>query len=613
MKRFVVLLLSMLILLHAHPVLSAAALESPSVTYPAVGGNIYFNTATGTVTGCDSTVTEVVIPEVIADTAVSAIGDSAFFSHSLLQKVSLPKTVVIIDQKAFLKCTALKEVNLPENLHTLGYAAFRECASLERIDIPDSVSTMGSDVFEKCTALKEVSFSEGMSTIPASTFSGCAAMEKVEIPNSITKIEAEAFHQCQSLKTLYLPDSVVEVGDRAFIRASALEDLRLSNNLQVLGRSAFAYAGALKELKLPASITSMGAYCFRECGVRELTIPGTVQLGESAFASCRELEKLTLEEGISFIPPGAFESATSLKELSLPSTLTRIQSHAFSFSALETLVIPAKVQLIDTQAFVRTESLLSVGFLGDRPSIRAYAFDLIRSEAYYPNPNLRFYRLESAQGWDDAEALLWDGVNLPVVYPDSYTVLEFTDVSRNAWYANAVEYVATAKLMNGTSATSFAPDETMTRAMLVTVLWRYAGSPAVGTNSFSDVPNDSWYTAAVAWAAETGVVSGIGEGKFAPNGNITREQMATILYRYSNYIELDTTARTDLSTFPDTSSISGYAKEAINWAVALGLINGIQNGNTVTLAPQGNATRAQVAAILMRYIESLSAERSVSS
>lgn len=603
MRQRLFLLMTVLLFSAVFLVSSANAQGNYTDVYPVEGGNLYFNADTGAVVGCDDTVTAAVIPAKIAGVTVTTIGDSAFADCGQLTEVVLPDTLTFIDECAFIRCTALKEIALPDSLHTLSYAAFRACTALERIEIPDSVTTMGYSVFAYCTGLKEVKFSSGMTQIPRSSFFGCSALVQVEIPSSVTKICREAFQQCGGLKELTIPDSVIEIEEKAFLSASSLEKLSLSKNLQILGDNAFDRATSLKELTLPAGITSMGKYCFRGCAIRELTVPGTVLLGQAAFSQCQELEKLVLEEGITYVPGGAFDHSTKLKELHLPDSLESIRGMAFSHTGLETLIIPSKVKMIEVNAFVNSEKLLSVGFLGDCPTIQAYAFDLNRNEQNYSNPNLRFYRLENAQGWEHFETFLWDGENLPVIYPDSYTVLDFTDVSRNAWYAEAVEYAVEAGLMNGTSSTTFAPEENMTRAMLVTVLWRYAGSPEVGLNTFSDVPEGTWYTQAVTWAAEEGVVNGVGDSRFDPEGNVTREQMATILYRYSNSTGTDTSDRGDLSAFPDASNISAYATDALSWAVAEGLINGTQNGGTVTLAPKGNATRAQVAAILMRYIE----------
>ena len=144
----------------------------------------------------------------------------------------------------------------------------------------------------------------------------------------------------------------------------------------------------------------------------------------------------------------------------------------------------------------------------------------------------------------------------------------------------------------------------MSRAMLVTVLWRLAGAPAPkGVNTFSDVPGGTWYTDAVTWAAENGVVSGIGGGCFAPNSNVTREQWAVILFNYAHSCGYDVGARADLSAFPDAGSVSGWAQDALSWANAAGLINGTVYGGRTILDPQGSASRAQVAMILRSYAE----------
>ena len=181
----------------------------------------------------------------------------------------------------------------------------------------------------------------------------------------------------------------------------------------------------------------------------------------------------------------------------------------------------------------------------------------------------------------------------------------FNDVVLDIWYHEAVDFVVENGLMNGTSATTFSPEDTMTRAMLVTVLWRYEGSPKAEASDFTDVAADAYYAQAVAWAAENGVVNGVGEGRFDPNGSITREQLATILYRYAEKKGLDVTKTTDMDIFPDEGSVSTYAVKAMSWAVAEGLITGMKEGSVHYLAPQGDATRAQVATILMRFIQNI--------
>ncbi|MBR6826304.1 MAG: S-layer homology domain-containing protein, partial [Oscillospiraceae bacterium] len=185
----------------------------------------------------------------------------------------------------------------------------------------------------------------------------------------------------------------------------------------------------------------------------------------------------------------------------------------------------------------------------------------------------------------------------------------FMDVPRGMWYYDSVEACAQMELFNGTGPARFSPESTMTRAMLVTVLWRLEGEPTPeAPTDFVDVPHSTWYSKAVAWASENGIVNGVGNGRFAPDGNVTREQIATILCRYAQSKDVDIGGVADLAAYPDGDQVSSYALLPMAWANAVGLINGIKSGSTVTLQPLANATRAQVATILIRYIENIIAE-----
>ena len=176
----------------------------------------------------------------------------------------------------------------------------------------------------------------------------------------------------------------------------------------------------------------------------------------------------------------------------------------------------------------------------------------------------------------------------------------FTDVPATHWAAGAVEFVTSQGLLQGTGASTFAPGQPMTRAMLVTALWREAGSPVVNyAMDFDDVDEDQWYTEAVRWAVSKGIVAGTGKG-FSPDAALTRESLAAILFRYAGgQVSAD-----DLSGYADGASVSAWAREAMNWAVAQGLITGKSGGR---LDPGGTASRAEVSAILMRYVQSAQA------
>lgn len=178
----------------------------------------------------------------------------------------------------------------------------------------------------------------------------------------------------------------------------------------------------------------------------------------------------------------------------------------------------------------------------------------------------------------------------------------FADVTQDAWYHDAVQFVYEKGLMNGTSSTSFSPNSSLSRGMVITMLYRMAGSPATGNADFSDVPSDQYYSGPVAWAADNGVVGGYGDGRFGPNNPVTREQMAVILQGYAKLNGKDVSKRADLSGFTDAGQISDYAVEAMRWANAEGLVNGT---SPTTLTPRGTATRAQAATLFRNFSENI--------
>ena len=194
------------------------------------------------------------------------------------------------------------------------------------------------------------------------------------------------------------------------------------------------------------------------------------------------------------------------------------------------------------------------------------------------------------------------GVDNKKPAPKPEVKLPFTDVSTSDWFYDDVAFVYENGLFSGTDSRSFSPNASMTRAMLVTVLYRLEGEPTVtGRSSFTDVRSGAYYEKSVIWAAANGIVTGTDSTSFSPDAKVTREQLAAILYRYAQYRKLDTDASAKLNSFTDAGSVSAYASEALGWAVSEGLINGASG----KLMPKGDATRAQVAAILHRFVKNV--------
>ena len=225
---------------------------------------------------------------------------------------------------------------------------------------------------------------------------------------------------------------------------------------------------------------------------------------------------------------------------------------------------------------------------------------------YYIDADGNAVKMDGAYYDEDTGSIVFETDHFStfaVVYEQSDTV--FIDVTTDDWYYDEVMYVFENGLMNGTSDTLFSPEVNMTRAMLVTVLYRLEGEPHRGgeiTSTYSDVDDDEWYSEPVLWANHIGIVSGYGNGLFGTNDSVTRQQMAVILYNYAVYKGYDTTASSDLAAYTDAGDISDWAVPAMRWANAEGLITGVTE---TTLNPSGSATRAQVATILMRFVMSM--------
>ena len=192
-----------------------------------------------------------------------------------------------------------------------------------------------------------------------------------------------------------------------------------------------------------------------------------------------------------------------------------------------------------------------------------------------------------------------ENITLYAIWTHNCPSAAFHDLDTTSWYHLDTDYVISNGLMRGTGDTTFEPDTVMDRAMMVTLLYRMEQEPEVGECPFEDVPAGEWYTDAITWAAENEIVEGY-EGKFEPEEPMTREQMATLLYRYANYKGYDTSAREDIETFADSADISSWAETAISWAKASGLVNGKENNR---LDPQGSAVRVEAAAIIHRFCE----------
>ena len=400
----------------------------------------------------------------------------------------------------------------------------------------------------------------------------------VVLTGTIDAIGAYAFRECGALVSVDASACTIgAIGEGAFEGCVLLENISFTPGESLLvGDYAFADCAALKSLKLDAAEGEIGQNAFYGCcTLEEIALPKKMAaLADGTFAGCSSLKGLTLPENLESIGRRCFRDCTALTKLSFPETLTTIERDAFEGC-----------------------SPLTLRFAGSAPAF-APAAD---STASFPAETTLQVPYE-AEGW------VWPickGYDVQWIFPDLGDV--FSDVAENAWYLSSVQYVYYTGRMNGIGDGLFAPNNPMTRAELVTVLYRIAGSPAVETeNPFEDVPEGAYYYNAVRWAQANSIVTGTSATKFNPLDRISREQIATILYRYAASLELDLSQRDPLTDFTDAENVSNFAKDPISWCVAIGLINGKPGG---LLDPSGTATRAEVAKILTGFETHLAAQK----
>lgn len=493
--------------------------------------------------------------------------------------------------------------------------------SIRTVTVGGGVTNLCDGAFQFCTRLTTVTISSSVTSIGNSAFVGCIGLTGVTIPDGVTSIGKDAFNGCEKLNSITIPDSVTSLGDWAFYNCTGLTSATIGSGLTGIGLYVFAYCGALISVTIPESVASIGQAAFLNCYKLTDVFYGGIEAKWNKITVGEMNEWLTGAE-IHCIPcvhphthPEHADAACN--EPGYDRTVCDDCGQTVS----ET-VIPARGHELVTDAAVAatcTEPGLTAGercmrcnYAVAQEIVPALGHEL-RTDVVAPTCTERGYTLTACvrEGCGYTEKSAWtdalghnyvNGFCARCGEKDPDAPLSFSDVTEADWYYGAVMFAAENELMNGVGGGRFAPDRPMTRAMLVTVLWRYEGSPAGGFNRFNDVPDDAWFTDAVSWAAENRIVNGVGDGSFEPDTTITREQMAAILFRYAQKKNYDVSARGDLNGFPDARKVQSYARDAIAWAVGAELISGtVLNGKTL-LDPQGSATRAQVATILMRFI-----------
>ncbi|MBE6827949.1 MAG: hypothetical protein E7514_04955 [Ruminococcaceae bacterium] len=406
-----------------------------------------------------------------------------------------------------------------------------------------------------------------VTSIGEGAFSDRDDIQVVTIPATVTKIEDYAFDHCTGLKSVYINGTSVTIGEGAFYGCTSL----------------VGYGGT-------GSIASLGLNCFTDCtSLKTITISAaTTSIGNAVFAGCTALESISVEsgnkyyyatDGVLFFKSGdtsliAYPEGNTATSFTIPDGVKNIRYGAFSNNKyLKSITIPATVTNIDDGAFNKCTALKDV-YYNDTEAKWALVSVGTEENAGLINATMHF------KSEPDPD---------PIVFPD---------VAEGAWYYEAVQYCAQHKFINGYQDGRFGPNDALQRQDFVVILANIAGADLSGYTSckLSDVQMSAYYGKAVAWAVDKGIIAGYQNGKFGVGDPITREQVATILYRYMKSPAVSD-VDSKLAKFPDKGNISEFAKAPLAWAVENNIISGMQDG---TVAPKSTAVRAQIASIIMR-------------
>lgn len=570
---------------------------------------------------CDS-LTELSLPSTLRD-----ISGSSVFSCIGITELVLPDGLQDISgDYIFSNCDALSSLELPKDLELISGSWNFACTSIEKLTLPVMLQEIqGEDNFYACEKLSEVVLPAGLRILGDGSFGSCTLLEKIQLPASLIKLNSGTFSGCSELKHIEIPEKVTSIGSSCFAGCENLTELELPVELQTIGDSCFAGCNGLEAIKLPVGLQSIGSYAFACTGITELSVPQTVtSWGDCPIGVTRGDRGYVYDTSRTYAIyfAGDLPEWEGMYGYGLPN-MTNLYCY---FPRDNTTWMEDLRYLMDGPAFFRIHWLAADVSLPESLELTVGCKQQL-TEAVQPaeDPNLPLTWSSSDETVvqvDETGMLTGVAPGTAVITASAgggaysarcrVTVLEgsaphYEDVPEDAWYYEAVQYTSEHGLFQGITETKFGPHITMTRGMLVTVLYRLEGEPAVDgqTQPFTDVDAGRYYGDAITWAANSGVVNGVTDTRFAPEAAVTREQMVTVLYRYAGLEGADVTAKADLESFPDHDQVKPYARDAFSWAVGAGIIQGNSNGGVTTLSPRNSATRAQVAAVLMRYLEQL--------
>lgn len=580
--------------------------------------------------------------------AVTELADRLLFQNqSVLTMLDLPDTIEKTGDRTFDQMFNVRTFGtLPANLKSVGYQSFGYLGwerqlelngqipawQTDVLDIPGSIEFMDQCAFAG-NRYKTINVGEGITYLSYYSLYGNGTATEINLPSTLKRVEESALFNCKNAK-INLPDSIEYIGKSAFAGDLDGETIHMPENLQYLGDTAFGaqmynsdytakYWVGPTTIYLNGKLSNIGARVFRP-DAKVIAVLNSQRNKVAGFTDLDELPTVIwdgktdigyndgscIPEGVTVTLSG---NVTVDGKLCIEGKL--IVPHDAKLTITKDAVILGEDNIVyEGCKHEHTREIVVEATCTEDGSKTVVCEDCgeTLSTEVIPATGHSFGDwtvTKEATCFEDGEETRTCSVckhveTRPIfANSDHCPSKAFSDLDAKAWYHEGVDYALTNSLMNGVGGGRFEPDGQLTRAQLVTVLYRAAGEPDTGkqVNPFTDVADDTWYTKAVIWAANNGIVNGVAKNTFAPDDSITREQIATMLYRYAG---AEAAKEDKLSAFPDAAKVSDWAKEALNWAVASGLINGVADANgTANLEPQATATRAQIATILMRWLE----------
>ena len=590
---------------------------------------------------------------------LQSLGRGAFDSCISLTNTTLPAAITAVPGKCFADCTKLLTADYKGEVTTIGEHAFESCKSLVTAPIPATVTELGASAFNGCVALTDVTLPAGVAAIPDGCFQGCTALADMKLPGTVTRVGHNAFTGCTALgdvRCYGAPPTVEPAGAAEHSFEPAIVTIHYNPD-PVYGWT-FDADGKWQGY----TVSSKGACLHTGYGTHENTVPATCgEAGrvDTICSNCGEVISTkeipatgehTWDNGTVTTEPTENEPGVrtftcavcgATKTAPIPATGT----HDYQFTRTVAPTCTAGgYDLYTCSGCGATEKRNPTDALGHKwdsgkvtteptetaPGVRTYTCTVcgeVKTEVIpatgahthkwdagkvttaptATTPGVRTYTCTIC-GQTKEEVIPPTGGSTVCPGGPSCPSYGFRDVAGPAdWSHEGIDYCVRRSLMVGTGVGTFSPNAVCSRAQIVQILYNLSGDTTDYGNyylPFTDVAPGDWFYEAVAWAYANDIVAGTSATTFAPNVDITREQMTVILYGYTaKYAPAFTGGGTSLGQFPDAGSVANWAYAAMNWAVGNGLISGIESYGVAYLTPQGSATRAQASAIIMRYCQ----------